>query len=375
VKFIDEALIKIQAGKGGDGSASFRREKYVPRGGPDGGDGGKGGSVYLLADPGMNTLIDFRYQTQFVAKSGEGGGKRQCRGSDGEDCIVHVPVGTIVKDLQTMEIIGDLIKPGMRLMVAKGGNRGLGNVNFKTSTNRAPRKITLGKPGESRELHLELKLLAEVGLLGLPNAGKSTLIRAISSARPKVADYPFTTLYPHLGIVSLSSARRFVMADIPGLVPGAAAGKGLGIQFLKHLSRTHLLLHLVELKPIDDGDPVDHIRAIERELAAFSEMLAQKPRWLVFNKVDCFTLEEANERIQHIVKALSYQGPYFAISGLANRGTNVLCEAIMQHLQLHRVEKEHLCASEEPPPPPCCAWRRLPFEGGGMPMKKRGCYA
>lgn len=333
MKFVDEATIKVQAGKGGDGSGSFRREKYVPRGGPDGGDGGKGGSVYLLADPSLNTLIDFRYQTQFSAQNGEPGAKRQCSGRNGEDCVINVPVGTVVKDAHTQEILGDLVAAGMRFMVAKGGARGLGNINFKSSTNRAPRQTTLGKPGESRELHLELKLLAEVGLLGLPNAGKSTFIHAVSSARPKVADYPFTTLYPHLGIVSLSGQRRFVIADIPGLVPGAAQGKGLGIQFLKHLSRTTLLLHLVELLPWDGSDPVADILAIENELAAFSEELMHKPRWLVFNKIDCFSEEEAKERIKDITQRLTYTGPIYAISALAKTGTAELCEDIMQHLQ------------------------------------------
>ncbi len=333
MKFVDEAVIKVHAGKGGDGSASFRREKYVPMGGPDGGDGGKGGSVYLLADAGINTLIDFRYQTQFKAKSGEAGAKRQCTGKDGDDCIIPVPVGTQVRDLHTQEILGDLIKPGTCLLVAKGGRRGLGNINFKSSTNRAPRHTTPGGEGESRELQLELMLLAQVGLLGLPNAGKSTLISSISSAKPKVADYPFTTLYPHLGIVALSGQRRFVVADIPGLVPGAAQGKGLGIQFLKHLSRTTLLLHLVELLPLDGSDPVDNIRAIEHELGEFSEDLLQKPRWLIFNKIDCFTKEQADERVDEIMQRLGKPQPYYAISALAKTGTHALCENVMTFLQ------------------------------------------
>lgn len=348
MKFVDEALIKVHAGKGGDGSASFRREKYVPRGGPDGGDGGKGGSVYLLATAGLNTLIDFRYQTQFVAKSGQAGGGRQCSGKNGEDCIIPVPVGTVVRDAQTQEILGDLIAADQRLLVAKGGNRGLGNINFKSSTNRAPRHITLGKPGESRELHLELKLLANVGLLGLPNAGKSTLIRAVSFAKPKVADYPFTTLHPHLGIVALSGQRRFVMADIPGLVPGAAQGKGLGIQFLKHLSRTSILLHLVEIESFDGSDPVDNIRALEHELSEFSPGLAQKPRWLVFNKIDCFSPEEAQAKIKAIMARLEdYSGPVFAISALAKTGTEKLSEAVMTYLQEHPVIEVNLEMDEE----------------------------
>ncbi len=333
MKFVDEAIIKVHAGKGGDGSASFRREKFVPLGGPDGGDGGRGGSVYLLADSGMNTLIDFRYQTQFKAEHGGNGAKRQCTGADGEDCVIKVPVGTQVRDLHTQEILGDLVTPGMRLMVAKGGRRGLGNINFKSSTNRAPRHTVPGGEGESRELQLELKLLAEVGLLGLPNAGKSTLISAISSAKPKVADYPFTTLYPHLGIVALTGQRRFVVADIPGVVPGAAQGKGLGIQFLKHLSRTTLLLHLVELMPLDESDPVDNIRAIEYELGAFSEDLLKKPRWLVFNKTDCYTPEAAAARIADIMQRLGDKTSYYAISALAKNGTAALCEDVMKYLQ------------------------------------------
>lgn len=336
MKFVDEATIKIQAGKGGNGSASFRREKYVPRGGPDGGDGGRGGSVYLVADSGLNTLVDFRYQTQFAAQNGAGGSGSQCTGKDGEDCIIPVPVGTLVRDHETRELLGDMLIADQKLLVAKGGSRGLGNVNFKSSINRAPQKFTKGKPGDARELYLELKLLAEVGLLGLPNAGKSTLITAISEARPKVADYPFTTLHPQLGIVGLSDQRRFVVADLPGILPGAAEGKGLGIQFLRHLSRTSLLLHLVDMTDFNENDPIDNIRNIEQELSAYSEELAAKPRWLVFNKTDCFTPEDAKERIDTILKALSYTGRYFAISGLTHDGTHDLCEAVMTHVQANR---------------------------------------
>lgn len=336
MKFIDEAFIKVRAGNGGDGSGSFRRERCAAFGGPDGGDGGRGGSVYLEADRGLNTLVDFRYKTQFQAEHGEGGAKRQCRGSDGDDCIIRVPVGTVVREANTEEILGDLVTHGKRMLVAKGGSRGLGNVNFKSSTNRAPRYTTPGKPGESRELQLELKLLAQVGLLGLPNAGKSTFIRAVSLARPKVADYPFTTLYPQLGIVSLSSNRRFVIADIPGLVPGASQGKGLGIQFLKHLSRTTILLHLVELLPIDGSCPAENILAIENELATFSEDLINKPRWLVFNKTDCFTEEEAKAQIQHICSKLVIKAPVYGVSALNKSGVNELCEHVMQFLQEHQ---------------------------------------
>lgn len=335
MKFVDEATIKVRAGNGGNGSASFRREKYVPRGGPDGGDGGKGGDVYLLADPHLNTLVDFRYRTQFQATNGGRGAGCQCRGRDGADQIIPVPIGTIVKVVETDEILGDLTKPGEKLLVAKGGARGLGNIHFKSSTNRAPRQTVSGKLGESRELHLELRLLAEVGLLGLPNVGKSTLIRAISCARPKVADYPFTTLYPQLGIVSLPGERRFVVADIPGLIPGASHGKGLGIQFLKHLSRTTLLLHLVELVPWDNHSPEENIKALEHELGAFSQTLAQKPRWLVFNKIDCVEPKEIEPRIKEIVQALNYQGPVFAISAVTKQGVDSLCEKVMEFLQQH----------------------------------------
>lgn len=349
MKFIDEAFIKVRAGNGGDGSGSFRRERCAAFGGPDGGDGGKGGSVYLEADIGLNTLVDFRYKTQFQAEHGENGAKRQCRGADGEDCIIRVPVGTIVKEAETGEVLGDLVTHGKRLLVAKGGSRGLGNVNFKSPTNRAPRYTTPGRPGESRELQLELKLLAQVGLLGLPNAGKSTFIRAVSLARPKVADYPFTTLYPQLGIVSLSPSRRFVIADIPGLVPGASQGKGLGIQFLKHLSRTTILLHLVEILPIDGSCPAENFLAIENELAAFSEELFNKPRWLVFNKIDCFQPEEADARIKEICEKISVKMPIYAVSALNKSGIPVLCEKVMQYLQEQQPElvEEELALVEE----------------------------
>lgn len=336
MKFVDEATIKVQAGKGGDGSASFRREKFVPLGGPDGGDGGRGGSVYLCATKSLNTLVDFRYQRQFTAENGGNGAKRQCSGANGEDCVIMVPVGTIVRDAHTQELLGDMLTPDSRLLVAKGGARGLGNVNFKSSTNRSPRHVTLGKPGESRELYLELKLLAEVGLLGFPNVGKSTLIHAVSAARPKVANYPFTTLYPNLGIVNLPGQRRFVIADIPGLVPGAAMGKGLGIQFLRHLSRTTLLLHLVDLIPPDGSDPVDNILAIRHELATFSQSLIDKPCWLVFNKMDCFEPSEGMKRVEDILKRLSYEGPWFAISALAKTNVMEMCEKVMQYLQIER---------------------------------------
>jgi GTP-binding protein len=287
MKFVDEARLKVQAGNGGRGSASFRREKFVPFGGPDGGDGGDGGSVYLRAAPGINTLADFRIERTYKAKSGEGGSGNGCTGRGGEDLYVSIPIGTVVRESETGEQLGDLAKEGDTLLVARGGKGGWGNTRFKSSTNRAPRQFGPGLPGEKRTLELELKVIADVGLLGFPNAGKSTLIRAVSAARPKVADYPFTTLHPNLGVVSVGEHRSFVMADIPGLIEGAAEGAGLGIQFLRHLQRTRVLLHLVDLVPPDpEADPVKDARAIVAELKKFDEKLAAKPRWLVLNKRD-----------------------------------------------------------------------------------------
>lgn len=338
MKFVDEVVIKVQAGKGGDGSPSFRREKYVPRGGPDGGDGGRGGSVYLEAKSGLTTLIDFRYQNQFSAENGQDGAKRERSGKDGADCVISVPLGTVVKEADTQELIGDLTVPGKRLLVARGGQRGLGNVNFKSPTNRAPTYTTPGKPGDFKRLHLELKVLAQVGLLGLPNAGKSTFIRSVSKAKPKVADYPFTTLHPHLGIVSLPGERRFVIADIPGLVPGAASGKGLGIRFLKHLSRTHLLLHIVDVLPLE-GHPLDHMRQIETELAAFDETLLEKPRWIVLNKADCLPLDELEVMINTIKQGTENRFPVFAVSALAKTGLAPLCEQVDSFLRENRAHE------------------------------------
>jgi GTP-binding protein len=293
MKFVDEATLKVQAGNGGRGSVSFRREKFVPLGGPDGGDGGSGGSVYLRAEPGINTLADFRITRTYRAQNGEPGGGRDCTGRGGDDLHVSVPMGTVVTDSDTAEVIGDLTMPGQGLLVAQGGRGGWGNARFKTSTNRAPRQHGSGLPGERRTLQLELKLIADVGLLGLPNAGKSTLIRAVSAARPKVADYPFTTLHPNLGVVSVGEHRSFVMADIPGLIEGAAEGAGLGIRFLKHLQRTRLLLHLVDIAPPDpDADPVKDARAIAAEVKKFSKSLARTPRWLVLNKLDLLETSE-----------------------------------------------------------------------------------
>src|SRR5579871_1029329 len=316
MKFVDEATIKVIAGNGGNGVVSFRREKFIPLGGPDGGDGGDGGSIFLEATVGLNTLADFRNTRTYEAQHGERGQSRDMTGRGGEDLVVPVPVGTLVYDSDTQEQLGDLVKAGERMKVAQGGFHGLGNARFKSSVNRAPRQSTPGSPGERRILKLELKVLADVGLLGLPNAGKSTLIRAVSAARPKVADYPFTTLYPNLGVVDVGQHRSFVMADIPGLIEGAADGAGLGIRFLKHLQRTRVLLHLVDIAPLDpEADPVRDARAIIGELKKFDKSLAAKPRWLVLNKRDLLPDEEAEKKARAIVRSLRFRGPHFLISG------------------------------------------------------------
>ena len=333
MKFVDEATIHVKAGDGGNGCVSFRREKYIPFGGPDGGDGGDGGSVYLVADESVNTLVDFRYQRRYQAQRGENGSGRNCTGKKGEDEEIRVPVGTMVYDVDTEELIGDLVEAGQRIMVAQGGFHGLGNTRYKSSTNRAPRQSKPGTPGEQRELRLELKVLADVGLLGMPNAGKSTFIRAVSAARPKVADYPFTTLYPNLGVVRVAPHRGFVVADIPGLIEGAAEGAGLGIQFLKHLARTRLLLHLVDVLPADGGDPVVQAQAIVQELEKYSPELAAKERWLVLNKIDLIAEDEREAHCQAIVEGLGWQGPVFRIAALSQLGTEPLCQRIMQHLE------------------------------------------
>lgn len=329
MKFVDEATIIVAAGKGGDGCLSFRREKFIPFGGPDGGDGGDGGSVYLEANSHINTLIDFRYQKQFQAKSGAAGEGCLRRGKSADDLILKVPVGTAVYDNETEELIGDLVEEGQRLCVAQGGFHGIGNARFKSSINRAPRQTTPGKPGEERELRLELKLLADVGLLGLPNAGKSTFINKVSNARPKIADYPFTTLHPNLGVVRVGDEQSFVIADIPGLIEGAAEGAGLGVQFLRHLSRTHFLLHLVDILPIDGSSPLDAIYAIIGELEKYSDELAAKPRWLVFNKIDVLPREEVDLIIQKVVAELGWSGPVYAISAVTGEGTQQLCFDMM----------------------------------------------
>ena len=334
MKFVDEARARVQAGNGGRGSTSFRREKFVPFGGPDGGDGGNGGSVYLRAASGINTLADFRIARTYRAASGEPGGANDCTGRSGGDLYVAVPLGTVVRDADTREQLGDLTRDGQVLLVARGGKGGWGNQRFKSSTNRSPRQFGPGLPGEKRSLEFELRVIADVGLLGLPNAGKSTLIRAVSAARPKVADYPFTTLHPNLGVVAVGEHRSFVMADIPGLIAGAAQGAGLGIRFLRHLQRTRLLLHLVDIAPADPAaDPVRDARAIVRELKEFSRELAAKPRWLVLNKRDLMPPAEAEKRAREIVRRLRYRGPHFLISGATGQGTKALCEAVMKALE------------------------------------------
>jgi GTP-binding protein len=330
MKFVDEATIQVVAGDGGDGCVSFRREKDIPFGGPNGGDGGDGGSVYLVADASLNTLVDFRYQRLHRAERGKNGMGKDMTGRGGADLLIRVPVGTRVFDAETEELFGDILEEGQRLLVAQGGFHGNGNARYKSSTNRAPRQFKPGSEGERRGLFLELILLADVGLLGFPNAGKSSLIRAVSSARPKVADYPFTTLHPNLGVVSLGRGRSFVIADIPGIIEGAAEGAGLGFQFLKHLSRTGLLLHLVDLAPLDDTEhPAEQVRKIEHELAVYSEELAGKERWLVLNKTDLLDPEEVAERQAEVVADLGWQGPVFAISALTGEGTQALMAAIM----------------------------------------------
>jgi GTP-binding protein len=334
MKFVDEATIHVQAGKGGNGVVSFRREKYVEFGGPDGGDGGDGGSVYLVGDTNLNTLADFRFTRRFNAENGEPGRGRNCTGKGGQDRVIPVPLGTQVYDLDTRELIGDVVREDQMLLVAHGGEHGVGNTRFKSSTNRAPRQCTPGTPGEARELRLELKVLADVGLLGLPNAGKSTFIRAVSAAKPKVADYPFTTLHPNLGVVSVESHRSFVIADIPGIIEGAAEGAGLGIQFLKHISRTRLLLHLVDAAPLDSmQDPVDDVRTIEREMANFDPELMDFQRWLVLNKIDLLPVGERDARCDDIVQRLDWRGPVFRISAINKQGTQELCYKIMEYIE------------------------------------------
>lgn len=333
MKFVDEAPIRVQAGKGGNGCLSFRREKFIPRGGPDGGDGGDGGSVLLEADENLNTLVDYRYTRSYTAESGKQGSGSNCTGRKGSDLILKVPVGTTAIDVDTDETLGDLTEPGQRLTVAQGGWHGIGNARFKSSTNRAPRQTTPGKEGEVRNLKLELKVLADVGLLGLPNAGKSSFIRAVSAARPKVANYPFTTLVPNLGVVGMDGQRSFVVADVPGLIGGASEGAGLGIRFLKHLTRTRLLLHVVDMMPYDGTTPEENVQVIDRELNQFSPTLAQRDRWLVLNKVDLLPEDEREQRCKELVSQLNWQGPVFAIAAISQLGTGELCTAIIDYLE------------------------------------------
>jgi len=334
MKFVDEVVIRVQAGDGGNGCVSFRREKYVPFGGPDGGDGGDGGSIYLVADPDLNTLADFRFTRVFRAERGRNGAGSDCTGRGGADLTVLVPVGTRAADADTGEMIGDLITARQTLRVARGGFHGIGNARYKSSTNRTPRQSKAGTPGEARNLRLELRVIADVGLLGMPNAGKSTLIRTVSAARPKVADYPFTTLYPNLGVVRVGPLRSFVMADIPGLIEGAAEGAGLGIQFLKHLSRTRLLLHLVDIGPHGgSGDPVRDVQVIAAELGRYSAELAQRERWLVVNKLDLLPEDQRETQVRALAAALDWQGPVHAISAHTGEGAAALTAAIMQWLE------------------------------------------
>jgi len=341
MKFVDEAKIIVEAGKGGNGCVSFRREKYIPKGGPDGGDGGDGGSVYFVADPELNTLVDFRFTRYYRAENGSPGQSKNCTGKKGQSLYIRVPIGTIIKDIETQEILGDLTKAEETFKACQGGFHGLGNTRFKSAVNRAPRQSTNGSLGERRELALELQVLADVGLLGMPNAGKSTFIRAVSSAKPKVANYPFTTLHPNLGVVSVDKYKSFVIADIPGLIEGAAEGAGLGIQFLRHLSRTGLLLHIIDAAPVDTTiDPVIEVQKIEKELAKYDEALAKQPRWLVINKLDLLLEDEQDEVCERILHELNWQAPYFRISALNSEGTNALCYKIMDFIEQSKLDSE-----------------------------------
>ncbi|CAX61551.1 Obg family GTPase CgtA [Erwinia billingiae] len=340
MKFVDEATILVAAGDGGNGCVSFRREKYIPRGGPDGGDGGDGGDVYMQADENLNTLIDYRFEKSFRSERGQNGQSRDCTGKRGQDIIIKVPVGTRIIDQGTGETLGDMMTHGQIQMVAKGGWHGLGNSRFKSSVNRSPRQKTMGTKGEVRDIQLELMLLADVGMLGLPNAGKSTFIRAVSAAKPKVADYPFTTLVPSLGVVRMDTEQSFVIADIPGLIEGASDGAGLGIRFLKHLERCRVLLHTIDLAPIDESDPIENARIILGELEKYSEKLFNKPRWLVFNKVDLLDQEEAESRAKAIADALGWTDKYYLISAANRTGVTPLCWDVMSFINANPKEAE-----------------------------------
>ncbi len=354
MKFVDEATIDVAAGDGGAGCVSFRREKFIPFGGPNGGNGGRGGSIWAVADLNLNTLIDYRYARRHQARNGESGRGSDQFGAAGDDIVLRVPVGTIVSDADTGERLFELLEPGVRVLVAKGGDGGFGNLHFKTSTNRAPRQKTPGWPGEAKHLKLELRVLADVGLLGMPNAGKSTLISAISNARPKIADYPFTTLHPNLGVVRVAPEQSFVVADIPGLIEGASEGAGLGHQFLRHLQRTELLWHVIDLAPFDDTvDVVAQARAIVKELKLYDAQLHAKPRWLVLNKIDMIPVEERQARVQEVVRRLRWKHPVFAVSALAREGLDPLLRATFEHVAKSRRPVE------EPDQ------RFVPLEGGG----------
>jgi GTP-binding protein len=369
--FVDRIKVFAQAGDGGRGCVSFRREKFVPFGGPDGGDGGHGGSVTFRAREGINTLVDFRVERTFRAQNGEPGGGRDCFGRGGADSLVMVPVGTVVRDAETGEVLGDLAKADIELLVARGGKGGWGNQKFKNSKNRSPRQFGPGLPGEQRSLELELKVIADVGLLGLPNAGKSTLITAVSAARPKIADYPFTTLYPNLGVISCGNQRSFVMADIPGLIEGAADGAGLGIRFLKHLQRTRVLLHLVDIAPTDPAaDPVRDAMAIVGELGKFSADLLEKPRWLVLNKSDLMPPDEAAAKAVSIAQALKYRGPAFLISGVTHAGTTDLMEAVMRFLESGEAPEQGNLLLPEVKAPRKVAVKKAALKMKAAPKKK-----
>lgn len=345
MKFVDEAVIKVQAGDGGNGVVSFWREKFITNGGPDGGDGGDGGDVYIVADENLNTLIDYRFQRFYDAERGENGRGANCTGKRGKDKVLRVPVGTRAVDIHTNEVIAEVAEHGKKVMIAKGGWHGLGNARFKSSVNRSPRQKSMGTKGEVREVRLELLLLADVGMLGLPNAGKSTFIRAVSAAKPKVADYPFTTLIPSLGVVSVVPEKSFVVADIPGLIEGAAEGAGLGIRFLKHLERCRVLLHMIDIMPADQSDPVQNALTILDELEQYSEKLAKKPRWLVFNKTDLMPEQEANEVIQNVLDALGWEDQYFKISAINRQGTKELCMKLADFMETLPRQQEEI--SEE----------------------------
>lgn len=340
MKFVDESIVKVEAGDGGNGVVSFWREKFVAKGGPDGGDGGDGGDVYMIADENLNTLVDYRFERFHKAERGKNGSGGNCTGKRGQDKVLKVPVGTRAVDIHTNEVVGEVTEHGKKVMLAKGGWHGLGNTRFKSSVNRAPRQKTMGTPGEVRELRLELLLLADVGMLGLPNAGKSTFIRAVSAAKPKVADYPFTTLIPSLGVVRVGSENSFVVADIPGLIEGAADGAGLGVRFLKHLERCRVLLHVIDLMPVDQSDPIENALTIFAELEQYSEKVAAKPCWLLFNKVDLMSEEEADEKIQGILDALAWEGEYAKISAVNKQGTKELCYKLADFMKTLPVEDE-----------------------------------